>query len=211
MIEKRSIPQVIEAWPTPIAQYFLNRDITDKEKEAALELTQELQRNEGNSHSVTVEVLEHPDMADIKSFCLESVKSFCKHILNIVDTVEPFITISWINITEKGQAHHRHSHPNSIVSGVFYLNANSEVDNIMFYKPEYRRIHYIHGNTTKYNSDVFQMPVHSGDLLLFDSSVEHSVLPTTGDHIRMSLSFNTFLKGTIGTKQTLTYLDLTGE
>lgn len=203
--------QVIEAWPTPIGHYFLNRDITDKEKDAALTFTQNLQRNQANSHSVSVEVLEHPDMAEIKTFCIESVKSFCKHILNIVDTVEPYISISWINITEKGEGHHKHSHPNSVISGVFYMNASSELDSLVFYKPEYRRLHYCNGNTTKYNQDVFQMPVHSGDLVIFDSSIEHSVLPTTGDHIRMSLSFNTFLKGTIGTKETLTYLDLKGE
>lgn len=211
MIEKQNIPQVIEAWPTPIAQFYLDRDITDKEKEAAFEVLKEVQKNEFNSHSVSVEALEHPDMAEIKEFCLRSVKSFCKHVLNIMDTVEPYITISWINVTEPGQAHHRHNHPNSILSGVFYLNANSEVDSIMFYKPEYRRILFTNGNTTKYNTDVFQMPVHSGDLVIFDSGIEHSVLPTKGDHIRMSLSFNTFLKGTAGTKQTLTYLDLKGE
>jgi hypothetical protein len=37
-------------------------------------------------------------------------------------SVTPYITQSWLNYTETNQYHHKHEHPNSLVSGVFYVN-----------------------------------------------------------------------------------------
>jgi hypothetical protein len=36
--------------------------------------------------------------------------------------IDPFVTQSWLNWTKPGQWHHKHSHPNSLYSGVLYLD-----------------------------------------------------------------------------------------
>ena len=36
------------------------------------------------------------------------------------------ITQSWINFTKKGEYHHPHAHPNSLISGVFYVEADKD-------------------------------------------------------------------------------------
>ena len=201
-------PKLLEAWPIPIAINYFHREFTDQEREVCMEFLEERVVNMGNSHSFDADVLEHPVFADIKKFCLESVSAFMYHALGMEEGLEPYITISWINACEPGQSHHRHAHPNSLVSGVFYFNANEEQDNITFYKPGYHRVMYWQPSSTKYNIESFCVPVHTGHLVLFDSSIEHAVDPTQGEHVRISLSFNTFIKGTVGKKELLTRLPL---
>ena len=58
-----------------------------------------------------------------------------------------------------------------------------------------------------YNSKSWSMPPINGEMLLFPSSVEHYVTPYTGITPRITLSFNTFVKGNIN-KQSLTRLSL---
>ena len=48
-------------------------------------------------------------------------------------TIEIYITISWINYTETNQYHHAHSHPNSVISGVYYIETD-ESDTITFFQ-----------------------------------------------------------------------------
>ena len=47
-----------------------------------------------------------------------------------------------------------------------------------------------------------------GKLLIFPSKLNHSVEPNTKDDLRISLSFNTWLKGEIGKKENSDYLKL---
>jgi len=47
-----------------------------------------------------------------------------------------------------------------------------------------------------------------GELLLFPSSLKHSVPTNIGKEARISLSFNTFSVDTLGSKENLTHLDI---
>ena len=100
-------------------------------------------------------------------------------------------------------------HPNSLVSGIFYVSADKKVDSITFSKvPLDERIKL---NITKYNifnSSSCTFPVETGNILLFRSSLEHGVKNKKGNNIRISLSFNIFIKGTVGNKEDLTELIL---
>ena len=71
------------------------------------------------------------------------IKDYFNKVLSITDEVTPYITQSWLNYTETKQFHHRHEHPNSIVSGVFYINCHEEFDKIKFFKKDYQ------GNKTR--------------------------------------------------------------
>ena len=52
------------------------------------------------------------------------------------------------------------------------------------------------------------MFLQEGDLVLFPSHLSHLVPSNLSDEERISLSFNTWVKGSLGTKQRLTYLPL---
>jgi hypothetical protein len=42
------------------------------------------------------------------------------------NNIELYITQSWLNYTEENQYHHRHEHPNSVVSGVLYFDSDKK-------------------------------------------------------------------------------------
>ena len=124
--------------------------------------------------------------------------------------VVPYITQSWINYTTTDQYHHKHSHSNSVISGIFYISANQNVDAVKFYRNDLH-IDRIQLHVTKYNtfnSTDWKFPVETGNIFLFRSSLVHGVDQKKGNNTRISLSFNVFLKGKLGSKSGLTELVL---
>ena len=125
------------------------------------------------------------------------------------DNVKLEITQAWVNYTKNGQYHHKHAHPNSIISGVFYIQAAKDVDRIYFFNSEiYKQIKIIPKEVHVYNSESWWLPAPNGTLLLFPSSLTHMVSRTTGEDTRISLSFNTFYKGKLGSDEMLTSLTI---
>ena len=113
-------------------------------------------------------------------------------------------------MTKPGESHHGHNHPNSIISGVFYVST-VENDKICFFDPnKINQIIKIPQKEVNYfNSDSLFFDIANLVLLLFSSSIVHSVEPNeqaTTD--RISISFNTFAKGTFGDKDGLSELVL---
>jgi hypothetical protein len=65
-------------------------------------------------------ILRHKAMTKLRDFIESSVSEYFKTIYNPKHQVSLRVTQSWTNYTEPGQWHHKHAHPNSFVSGVFY-------------------------------------------------------------------------------------------
>ena len=59
-----------------------------------------------------------------------------------------------------------------------------------------------------FNSDSWWLPVETGKILIFPANAPHAVHTKEENHSRISLSFNTFFKGTIGKAARLTELKL---
>jgi uncharacterized protein (TIGR02466 family) len=105
--------------------------------------------------------------------------------------------------------HHKHTHPNSFISGVFYFQTNDETDKIYFFEDSYKQFKIPAREFNNYNSDSWWLPSVTGQLLLFPSRMTHMVetrLET--QYTRMSMSFNTFLVGKLGSGDELTELIL---
>jgi len=166
-------------------------------------------QNIGNSLSTNTNVLDIQALSEIKKFCLESIAIYVKQIINPKNDLLIKITQSWINVTDKNQSHHRHNHPNSFISGSFYIETDDR-DKITFYNPKQPIYEIESEEFTPYNSGQWWMPSKTGNLLLFPSTLEHSVETKKHEGYRVSLSFNTQLIGTIGSKQKLTELILRG-
>ena len=117
---------------------------------------------------------------------------------------------SWLNYNPKGTFHHVHTHPNSIVSGVYFIKGDQQP--ILFERfendhlfgniiPEVDKYNY-------YNCGSWKVTNKPGYLLLFPSSVKHGVVMNEATEERISLSFNTFVTGTIGKNRGLTELKI---
>lgn len=193
-------------FPTPVAFFKLGRALTKTELDFVLR--QDRYSNQGNTTSNDRTILKNKELTDIRDFIEDAMLEYFKTIHDPKGDVSLYITQSWANYTEPGQYHHKHRHPNSFISGVFYPQANILVDKIYFFKGGYDRINLQPANWNQWNSESWWFEVEAGDLLLFPSYLQHMVETKIGNETRVSIAFNTFLKGHIGVDESLTGLQL---
>jgi len=199
---------VHQLFPKPVYASKLDRTLTKKELKILNEHKKKTKKNAGNSRTKDSYVLEHKALKNLKKDLHTKVMDYFDRVVCTHNST-PYITQSWINYAENDQFHHRHGHPNSLVSGIFYISADKKVDSVTFYKGYLDS--RIKLDVTKYNifsSSSCTFPVETGNILLFRSSLVHGVGKKKGNNIRISLSFNVFIKGTIGNKNDLTELIL---
>lgn len=90
----------------------------------------------------------------------------------------------WAQTYSAGQSHGRHIHPNSVVSGAYYINAVNSVP-IEFHNPNVAALYS--GDT----HETISVPTQSGLLVMFPSWLPHEVPTSTEDNgIRQMVSFN---------------------
>jgi uncharacterized protein (TIGR02466 family) len=189
-------------FPTALETSELNRELTKEEKSIIVNTT--LRANEGNLTSENSHILEMPEMANLKADFLSAIQHYMDNVICAPESVKAYITQSWVNYTGQGQFHHKHSHKNSYLSGVFYISAEEEVDRIKFYNDGYLQLDVTPTEWNISNSKSWWYPAKTGRLIIFPSHLVHSVEQKQEPNIRISLSFNTFLKGTIGDDHKLT-------
>lgn len=154
-------------------------------------------KNYQNWISETQNVFEDPVFSPLVEKCHDAVCEYFYGIMQASPKVEIYITENWLNKTENGQSHHRHWHPNSILSGVLYLSSEGESGNLRFITSQYDTLEYQLTGANIYNSRSWGVTPVPGDLIIFPSNVEHLVDLYTGQTPRVSLSFNTFIRGEI--------------
>jgi uncharacterized protein (TIGR02466 family) len=191
-------------FPTPVGSFELGRDLSKLEQKFLFNL--ETRPNMGNVTSTNNYVLRDKRLSSLRLFLNNSLQEYFQATMSPQDNVKLEITQAWINYTKTGQYHHKHAHPNSIISGVFYIQASKEIDKLFFYNESYQQIKIVPKQFQVYNSESWWLPAETGQLLLFPSSLTHMVATTSGEDDRISLSFNTFYKGNLGDEVALTGL-----
>ena len=156
-------------------------------------------------------LLNHIEFKDFKSFIENEVQSFAEEVLNIES--QPFkITQSWLTYKSPTQRHHDHTHPNSLISGVFFWEDNDpELPPLYFIQP------YGPSSTWQLRPKLKLKPngitdttayFHPtpGTLILFPSYLPHGVEVNTSNKIRKSLAFNSIPQNYLGDEHSLTEL-----
>jgi uncharacterized protein (TIGR02466 family) len=193
-------------FPIPIGMDRLPNKLT--EAQLKFLTTQKMQSNPGNMSSIDGYILDSHELTSLRNELLKIVRKYFKAVYAPADDVDVYITQSWVNSTEPSKYHHVHSHPNSFISGVFYVHSERDVDKIMFYKNSHEFIQLIPTTWNVYNSKSWWYPVNTGDVILFPSSLTHEVPTTESSSNRISLAFNVFLKGRLGNDERRTELKL---
>jgi uncharacterized protein (TIGR02466 family) len=194
-------------FPIAVGRDQLGRELTPIELNCLLKLP--TRPNVGNITSTNNHILELPKLAKLKKDLLRSLNEYFKATVNPVDGIEIYITQSWFNVTSNTQHHHEHSHPNSYISGVFYVSGEGEADKITFKSPT--RPYLMDVTSVSWNlanSKTWWLPANTGDIVMFPSTLEHYVPTPLNSTPRMSIAFNTFLRGDLGDKDSLTSLTL---
>ena len=195
-------------FPTPIYISKLDRELTPLELKFIDKNKKDFYKNDGNITSNNNYILNEKPFTNLKKKLDLIVKDYFNKIISPANNITPYITQSWLNYTETNQYHHKHAHPNSLVSGVFYINCHEEHDKIKFFNDNYKTIKLEVKDWNLYNSESWWFSVKTGDVILFPSSLTHMVETKQGDNTRISLAFNVFIKGTFGNNKNLTELIL---
>ena len=197
--------ELLQLFPTPllIVPY---EELIDKELAYLKTISYREQQNNGNFRSDDSYLLRNEELKNIKNFLGEAVDKFTKNVLQSKQRL--VITQCWANRNPKGSKHHEHVHPNSIISGVMYFQINEKLPPIQFSKANQDGMKLDPIKYNHVNSESFMLPCKPGELILFPSSLKHSVPINQGDEDRISMSFNTFSIDALGSEQALTHLDI---
>jgi uncharacterized protein (TIGR02466 family) len=165
-----------------------------------------------NSYSINKYVLDLPELKILKNKIMEQVNFFIYDFLDVKDNMKFNIENSWVNKHIKEDSSPEHYHGNSLVSGVFYIDADQNSGPISFFKDkthynlwtETVRIDFNYQDNVDsktpnlYNAQSIQFFPQKNDLILFPSILNHEVAPNNSDIVRYSLAFNLFPRGTAG-------------
>ena len=214
MLDEKTI-EVLPLFPAPLfTRVYTEGDLDNTVKFLdSCELIDGGKANEYGFHSKNTYILEHIECKPLTDFIMESVRYFTKEIL-MYSYEEYSFSQSWISHKHPGQFHTMHTHPNSLISGVFYYGEDDQnIPAISFHKPVFgTNVSYLSPQyqldrrKSQYAWEKFSVNYTPGLLLLFPSYILHSVPVNQSNKIRKSLAFNILSKGKIGAEDNLTEL-----
>lgn len=193
-------------FPTAVGKYKLDRDFNNEELDFILNA--EIKENKTNLISKDFYILDNKPLQQIKTFLQISILNFLHQVYNPYYKIRCKFTQSWINFSQTNQSHHYHTHPNSFISGVFYIQSDKSTAPINFHALNPLLLEIASNEHTPFSSGTRCFDAEEKVLYLFPSYLPHSVPKNESDKTRISISFNTFITGTIGEKKGLTELEL---
>jgi len=174
-------------WKTELAPHVWE-PLNDRIGRVLTALAPELKHGEAwQSHHGLHELAEFSGFLDHVNNATSAVLEFLK-----IGYREVEVTACWATINAPGRGHSKHAHPNSFLSGAYYVQTPSGADTINFHDPRAQTA-IIRPPVTELvaaNADQAVMSVTDGTLLLFPSWLEHSVDVNTSLRVRISVSFN---------------------
>lgn len=214
MIDKQ-LTEVLPLFPSPLFTTIYNgEDLTETIRFLDRSMMIDTGKaNEYGLHSKDTYILEAPECKPLNKFIRECLLHFGREIL-LLDYNEYSFMQSWISHKTPGQHHTMHTHPNSLISGVFYYGEDDpNIPAICFHKPIVgTNVSYLSPRYQKdrrrseYAWETFSVNYTPGLLLLFPSYVFHSVPVNTSTKVRKSLAFNVQPTGGLGQEENLTEL-----
>ena len=129
------------------------------------------------------EIGEQGGIADLVRHLMRHTSVFAKE--SGIDR-KPKLDSLWVNLLKASGHHSGHIHPNSLISGTFYVDVPTGSGAIRFEDP---RLPLMMAAPPREEVFVTVEP-RPGLLLLWESWLRHEVLPGTGRGDRLSISFN---------------------
>lgn len=190
--------ELMNLFAVPVYKSSLGREYTQAELAFFKNELSDPVRAISNFASKNKNVLDADVMRDIRLIIQKNLNEYFSKIYNTSNKVVLEITQSWLSVTGRGGAHHTHSHPNSVASGVLYINLAKQ-DGINFYRSdELNWFELLPKEQNYYNAYRYFIETEVGDIVIFPSNVKHGVKEVSEDVERVSLAFNTFFSGELG-------------
>jgi uncharacterized protein (TIGR02466 family) len=195
--------EAIPLFPTPIFRSSI--EISEDLKSLIKDNEFERMPNDSAWYTKNKYLLNSQKLIALKEKIVENLNYYVYNVLEIQPNITFKLLTSWAVKMEEGNWGHKHSHPNSVLSGVVYIETPPNCGDITFYKnhnnifPEALTVEYLQWNSL--NSKAWTYSPREGDILIFPSNLEHSMNTNTSNSDRYSLSFNFFPTGVFGNNE----------
>ena len=206
--------EILELFPTPVFTTMIPLEFSKVTPWLFKQemLSEEIDSPNYGERSKNSYILEESEATDLKSYILELSTQYGKLLGYDYDSYK--FGQSWLSYKHPGQHHTMHSHPNSLISGVFYFGEPTDkTPAIKFHKLEGGfNVSYLSPKLVKdkrelkYSQKEFSIEFTPGLLLLFPSHLHHSVPLNKTDKTRCSLAFNVVPTVGLGDEASLTEL-----
>lgn len=192
---------MLNMFATPLYRSSLERSFNAAESAFFRESMQDPIKAIGNWSSRNKFLLNAPQMQEIREALQAHLDNYFRIVFDTSNEATLKITQSWLTLSRRGESHHPHTHPNSIASGVLYINLAQE-DGIYFFRnDEYQWYELMRKTDNYYNTSSHMISTQIGDIVIFPSNVKHGVREVKDDIQRISLSFNSFFHGEMGREE----------
>jgi len=165
--------------------------------------------NRHNKMSAEAYILNTAPLKSLEKFIQQWINRYAFKFLKIKkDSVKIFPTLSWANYSAQGESHHQHHHDNSFISGVLHIQGqNSPIKFNRVGSSPYPLV-FDYTEQDVMNSETFWIEMSPGQLFLFPSLLPHAVDANPSPDPRITISFNTFISGSIGSPINLNFLKI---
>jgi len=177
-------------WKTELApEAFapINRDIRKKLAEF---MGGELRVDNRQSFQTAQDLYQYAEFGQLIGLIQSALSGVFDYLKIAADSAA--ITGCWANVNGIGARHRPHTHPNNLLSGVYYVNTASGSDKITFDDPRVQSyiIYPRFKEPTIENSAEIHLTVREGTLLVFPAWLQHRVGSNDSNSERISVSFN---------------------
>jgi len=184
------------------AEPFFRTSIIDAISDEQVEFIQNLTmlQNKANLISENLYLFEEPEMKSIKDAVQEALDFYASEVMGL--TQKLYVTQSWSLVNNPNVGMHGHSHSNSLISGsLYFCELPQPVASMIF--DRHNSYQLLQLNPEREKQNIYNTPLNivtpkQGELILFNSGLQHLVETNTSNKPRYSIAFNTFIKGKIG-------------
>jgi uncharacterized protein (TIGR02466 family) len=138
-----------------------------------------------------------PELCELTSVITYNMRKLAKQI-NLKDIHNLYLNNFWININKNSNSNIPHTHPNSILTAVYYVKVPEFSGTLKLFTPinnydEYFKDFMIE-KYNEYNSTTYNFIPKKGKLVFFPSWLMHEVEPNKTDSDRISIAFNSMYR-----------------
>ena len=205
--------QVHTVFPTPVYVANLGHDLTSK-------MLDYLNGQEFEEHnpgygciSKNSFIMDDPIMKPLGDWVMNCMKDYATNVMRYKYTDLVF-TQSWLTKKLQGTSHKAHTHPNTLISSVFYYEMKPNDPPLCFSKhiratnrpilePSFLEDYQDH----TFSQEMYFVHPKQNDLVIFPSWITHGVPPNPNKEYRKSLGINALPKRVLGDLESIAGLE----
>jgi len=137
------------------------------------------------------------ELCELTSIVTYNMRKLAKKI-NLKNVHDLYLSNFWININKNSNSNSPHTHPNSVLTAVYYVKVPYKSGDIRFFSPIENNHDYFKDfmieNYNEYNSTTYTLKPSQGKLVFFPSWLKHEVESNETNMDRISIAFNSNYK-----------------